>query len=312
MNDLASVWGLFDRLRTRVSRFTKQLTRQALTEKDVQDILSDLESGLLESDVAVEVVDRIMNEARLVLTGRSYRLGENVAEIAMESVKSAIRAVLGCETYPLLDQVARAKAGGRPFLILFVGYNGTGKTTTIAKMAKLLMDKGFSCVIAASDTYRAAAIEQLEYHAQKLNVKMIKQKRGSDSAAVIYDAMDHARAKRIDVVLADSAGRVHTNVNLMDEIRKVVRVNKPDAVIFVGDALAGNDIVQQVKEFDQACNITGIILTKADADAKGGAAVSVSYTTKKPILYIGVGQGYDDLQEFSPDWLVDLLFREPH
>jgi len=302
---------LFDRLRARVSRFTKQLTRRALTEKDIQDILSDLERGLLESDVALEVVDRIMEEARVTLTGRSYGLGESIAETAVESVRGAIRTVLGSRPYSLIGEASKAKREGRPFLILFVGYNGTGKTTTIAKLARLLMDNGFSCVIAASDTYRAAAIEQLEYHAEKLNVKMIKQKRGSDSAAVIYDAMDHARAKKVDVVLADSAGRVHTNVNLMDEIRKVVRVNRPDAVIFVGDALAGNDIVQQVREFDQACNITGVILTKADADAKGGAAVSVSYTTKKPILYVGVGQKYEDLQEFSPDWLVDLIFREP-
>ncbi|TLN01198.1 signal recognition particle-docking protein FtsY, partial [bacterium] len=235
---------LFDRLRARVSRFTKQLTRRALTEKDIQDILSDLESGLLESDVALEVVDKIMEEARLALTGRSYGLGESIADTAMGSIKGAIRAVLGLQPYSLLEEASKARKEGRPFLVLFVGYNGTGKTTTIAKLAKLLMDNGFTCVIAASDTYRAAAIEQLEYHAPKLNVKMIKQKRGSDSAAVIYDAMDHARAKKVDVVLADSAGRVHTNVNLMDEIGKVVRVNRPDAVIFVGDALAGNDIVQ--------------------------------------------------------------------
>ena len=176
-------------------------------------------------------------------------------------------------------------------------------------MAKLLMDKGFTCIIAASDTYRAAAIEQLEYHAEKLGVKMIKHKRGADSAAVVYDAIQHSRSKGINVVLADTAGRVHTNVNLMDEMRKIVRVNKPDAVIFVGDALAGNDIVEQVREFNETCNISGVILTKADADVKGGAAVSVSYTTKKPILYVGVGQSYEDLQEFSPDWFVDLIFK---
>ncbi len=301
---------MFERLRTRVSRFTKQLTGRALSEKDIDDILSDLETGLLESDVALDVADRIIQETREALTGRSYTPTTNVPMVARESVRSAIREVLGTQTYSLLGEAERAKKEGRPFLILFVGYNGTGKTTTIAKIARLLMDKGFSCVIAASDTYRAAAIEQLEYHADRLNVKMVKQKRGSDSAAVVYDAVLHAKSKGMDVVLADTAGRVHTNINLMDEMRKVVRVNHPDCVIFVGDALAGNDIIQQVKEFNDACNITGVILTKADADAKGGAAVSVAYTTHKPILYLGVGQGYGDLQEFSSEWLVDLLFKD--
>jgi len=300
---------LFDNLKTRVSRFTKQLTRRALTDKDVEDILQDLETGLLESDVALEVAERIIEETRRGLVGRSYGVTDKVSDLARRSILDAIRDVMSTTPYSLLDEVSRAKEEGRPYLIIFVGYNGTGKTTTIAKVAKLLMDHGFTCVIAASDTYRAAAIEQLEYHAEKLGVKMIKHKRGADSAAVVYDAVQHARSRGVDVVLADTAGRVHTNVNLMDEMRKIVRVNKPDAVLFVGDALAGNDIVQQVKEFDETCGITGIILTKVDADVKGGAAVSVTHTTKKPILYVGVGQGYDDLQEFSADWFVNLIFE---
>lgn len=301
---------MFDRLKTRVSRFTKQLTRRALTQKDIEDILMDLETGLLESDVALEVVEKIIQETRDGLSGKSYGVTESVPRTAREAITNAIRDVLGVEGFSLLEEISSAKGENRPYLILFVGYNGTGKTTTIAKMAKTLMDWGFSCVIAASDTYRAAAIEQLQYHADKLGVKMITHKRGADSAAVIYDAMKHAKSKGIDVILADTAGRVHTNVNLMDEMRKIVRVNKPDSVLFVGDALAGNDIVQQVREFNDACDITGVILTKVDADVKGGAAVSVSYTTKRPIIYVGVGQGYDDLQEFSPDWFVDLIFGD--
>jgi len=293
-----------------VSRFTKQLTRRALTEKDIEDILLELETGLLESDVALEVVEKIIDETREGLTGKAYGVTESVPKTAREAIVGAIRDVLGVEGYSLLDAISSAKLENRPFLVLFVGYNGTGKTTTIAKVAKMLMDWGFTCVIAASDTYRAAAIEQLQYHADKLGVKMITHKRGADSAAVIYDAVTHAKSKGIDVILADTAGRVHTNINLMDEMRKIVRVNKPDSVIFVGDALAGNDIVQQVKEFNDACDITGVILTKVDADVKGGAAVSVSYTTKRPIMYVGVGQGYDDIQEFSPDWFVDLIFSE--
>ncbi|MBU7004663.1 MAG: signal recognition particle-docking protein FtsY [Theionarchaea archaeon] len=301
---------MFERLKTRVSRFTKQLTRRALTEKDIEDILLELETGLLESDVALEVVEKIIDETREGLTGKAYGVTESVPKTAREAIVGAIRDVLGVEGYSLLDAISSAKLENRPFLVLFVGYNGTGKTTTIAKVAKMLMDWGFTCVIAASDTYRAAAIEQLQYHADKLGVKMITHKRGADSAAVIYDAVTHAKSKGIDVILADTAGRVHTNINLMDEMRKIVRVNKPDSVIFVGDALAGNDIVQQVKEFNDACDITGVILTKVDADVKGGAAVSVSYTTKRPIMYVGVGQGYDDIQEFSPDWFVDLIFSE--
>ena len=300
---------MFDNLRTKVSRFTKKLTRRTLTESDIEDILSELEVGLLESDVAVEVVDRILEEARKNLTGRRFGISDDISKIARDSVRSALRDVLQSERIDLLEEIRKKKAKGEPYLILFVGYNGTGKTTTIAKIAKMLKDSGFSCVIAASDTYRAAAIEQLEYHADRLGLKLIKHKRGGDSAAVVYDALQHAKAKNIDVVLADTAGRVHTNVNLMDEMRKIVRVNKPDAVLFVGDSLAGNDIVEQVRQFDEACNITGIILTKADADAKGGAAVSVAHATGKPILYVGVGQGYDDLQEFTPEWFLDLIFQ---
>jgi fused signal recognition particle receptor len=175
---------LFDKLKSRVSRFTKQLTRRALSPKDVDDILSELETGLLESDVALEVVDKIIEETREGLTGRSYGVTESVPKTARESIMAAIQDVLGSGSYPLLDKIADAKERGDPFLIMFVGYNGTGKTTTIAKIAKLLLDRGFTCVIAASDTYRAAAIEQLEYHADKLDVKMITQKRGADSAAV--------------------------------------------------------------------------------------------------------------------------------
>ncbi len=300
---------MFDNLRTRVSRFTKKLTGRALDQSDVEDIISELELGLLESDVAVEVVDKILEQVRQNLAGRRFGLSDDISKIAKESVRTALREVLQTESINLLDEIREKKAKGEPYLILFVGYNGTGKTTTIAKVAKMLKDNGLTSVIAASDTYRAAAIEQLEYHAERLGVRLIKHRRGGDSAAVVYDALQHARARNIDVVLADTAGRVQTNANLMDEMRKIVRVNKPDAILFVGDSLAGNDIVEQVKQFDKACNITGIVLTKADADTKGGAAVSVAYATGKPILYVGVGQGYDDLQKFSTDWFLDLIFQ---
>jgi len=300
---------LFDNLKNRVSRFTKQIAGRSLSEKDVQDVLDDLEMGLLESDVAVEVTDKIIEDTRKALTETSFGVTDSVPRKAKETVKTAIQDTLQTDQFPFLEEVERARSEGRPYVILFVGYNGTGKTTTIGKVAHLLMKKGYSCVIAASDTYRAAAIEQLQYHADRLGIKMVKHKRGSDSAAVVYDARQHARSKGIDVVLADTAGRVHTNINLMDEMRKIVRVNSPDAVFFVGDALAGNDIVQQVREFNETCDIDAIILTKIDADVKGGAAVSVSHTADRPILFVGTGQGYEDLQEFSADWFVDRIFE---
>ncbi len=300
--------GLFDNLRTKVSRFSKQIARRSLSEDDIQDILEALEMGLLESDVALEVTETIIEDTRASLTSQDFGITDNVTNIARESIVAAIRDVLSADRPQLMDEIRKARQEGRPYLILFIGYNGTGKTTTIAKVAHMMIEKGFSCVIAASDTYRAAAIEQLEFHADKLGVNMIKHARGSDSAAVVYDAKQHAKAQGVDVILADTAGRMHTNVNLMDEMRKIVRVNDPNAVLFVGDALAGNDIVKQVEEFDAACEIDGVILTKADADAKGGAAVSVAHTTNKPILFVGTGQDYDDLQKFSADWFVDLIF----
>ena len=195
----------------------------------------------------------------------------------------------------------------KPFVIAFFGVNGSGKTTTIAKIADLLNKNKISCVLAASDTFRAASIEQLQIHADRLRIKLIKHDYGSDPAAVAFDAVKHAKAKNIDVVLIDTAGRLHSNVNLMDELKKVVKVAKPDLNIFVGESIAGNDCVEQAKTFNEAVGIDGIILAKADIDKKGGAAISVSYVTKKPIIYLGMGQEYFDLKEFEPNLIVEGL-----
>ena len=185
--------------------------------------------------------------------------------------------------------------------------NGSGKTTTIAKIAKLLQENRLKVVIAASDTFRAAAIHQLQEHADRLGVKLIKHDYGSDPAAVAFDAIKYAEAHGIDVVLIDTAGRLHSNVNLMAEMEKVARVAKPDLKIFVGESITGNDCVEQARSFNNAIGIDGIILAKADVDEKGGAAISVSYVTKKPILYLGTGQEYDDLEPFSAEAVVDSL-----
>ncbi len=201
----------------------------------------------------------------------------------------------------------RKRAEKKPLTIVFVGINGTGKTTTIGKIAKLFIDKGFSVVLACSDTYRAGAIEQLEEHAKRLGVKMIKHEYGSDAASVAFDAVTHAEARGINVVLVDTAGRMETNKNLMEEMRKIVRVVQPDLVVFVGDALTGNDAVEQAEEFNRYVSIDASILTKMDADAKGGAAVSISYVTGKPIVYLGVGSDYKDLVPFNPEEFVEQL-----
>ncbi|MBU4222035.1 MAG: signal recognition particle-docking protein FtsY, partial [Euryarchaeota archaeon] len=201
------------------------------------------------------------------------------------------------------------KSCAKPVTIVFVGVNGTGKTTTIAKMAQRFKEQGYSVVIAAGDTFRAGAIEQIEIHAEALGIKLIKHQEGADPAAIIYDAIQFAKAKHKDVVLADTAGRLHTNINLMDQLRKVCRVNNPNLIIFVDEAVAGNDAVERARLFNSAVPFNGTILTKQDADAKGGAAISIAYTTGKPILFLGVGQSYKDLVKFDPNWLLDRLFE---
>ncbi|HHE36710.1 MAG TPA: signal recognition particle-docking protein FtsY, partial [Candidatus Woesearchaeota archaeon] len=207
--------------------------------------------------------------------------------------------------FNLVEEIKKKKE--KPYIIAFIGVNGSGKTTTMAKIAHMLIQHRLSVVFAASDTFRAAAIQQLEEHAKKLGVKMIKHEYESDPAAVAYDAVQHARARNIDVVLIDTAGRLHSNDNLMNELKKLVRVNKPDLKIFVGESITGNDCIEQAKLFNQAVGIDVIILAKADVDEKGGAAVSISYVTKKPIIYLGTGQKYEDLAEFKPELVMKSI-----
>lgn len=292
-------------------RAVKRITRRELSPADIEDIVWELQVGLLESDVAVSVTDHIIKRVKAGLTGRKLGLREDTKKLADEVLQQAIQEVLATEQKVDLIEIIEAKrAQGEPAVIIFVGINGTGKTTTIAKLARYLMGRGYKMVLAAADTFRAAGIEQLEIHAERLNVGVIKQHRGADAAAVAYDAISHAKAKGLDVVLVDTAGRMQTEVNLMDEMRKIVRVSKPDAVIFVGDALTGNDAVEQARTFDQAVGITGSILCKMDADARGGAALSITHVTRRPILFMGTGQGYDDLVEFKPDIILNALFGD--
>ncbi|MFO7965991.1 MAG: signal recognition particle-docking protein FtsY [Archaeoglobaceae archaeon] len=280
-----------------------------IDEKNLEVILDELEVPLLESDVAFEVVEEISDKLRSRLIGRTKKINEKLSDIVLGELKDIIREILDKNKFDFEDYINSKLKEKRPINIIFVGVNGTGKTTTIAKFGKRLMDNNNSVIIAAGDTFRAGAIEQLEEHANRLNVKMIKHKAGSDPAAVIYDAVKHAESKGIDIVLADTAGRMHTKRNLVEQLEKVKRVTDPDMTIFVDESIAGNDAVERARMFNESVGIDGSILTKLDADPKGGTAISTSYVTDKPILMFGIGQGYDDLKKFDSQWLLDRIFE---
>ena len=213
----------------------------------------------------------------------------------MNSLKETILKIL-IEPPNLIEQINKKNG---IYTIIFVGINGSGKTTTIAKVAHLLKKNKISCVIAAGDTFRAASIEQLEKHAENLDVPIIKQKYGSDPAAVAFDAKKYAEAHKIKVVLIDTAGRMYTKANLIKEMEKIVRVSQPDLKLFIGESITGNDATEQARTFNEAIDIDGIVLTKADVDEKAGTILSVSYVTKKPIFFLGTGQNYSDLMPFT-------------
>jgi len=278
-----------------------------LDEKDLEEPLWELEMGLLESDLALSVSEAIVESVKNQLTGTTKHIGSNTGEIVEAALKKAILDVVSANFYDF-DECIKNKE--KPVHIVFVGINGTGKTTSIAKMTHRLLKSGYSVVLAAGDTFRAGAIDQLGIHADRLGVKMIKHRPGADPAAVIYDAVQYAKAHKIDFVLSDTAGRMHTNLNLMAQMEKICRVSTPDLIIFVDEAVAGNDAVERAAQFNEAVPIDGSILTKIDADAKGGAAISIAYITGKPILFFGVGQGYEDLKKFDPEWFIDQLFNQ--
>jgi fused signal recognition particle receptor len=278
-----------------------------IKEDPLDDLLDELELILLESDVAYPVVQDIILGVRDNLVNKKYGRQYTLEEVVETAVKESVRNVLKVNEFNFDKWVDEQE---KPIVMMFVGINGTGKTTTIAKIAKRLKDDGKSVVIAACDTFRAGAIEQLSIHAERLGVKIVKQEQDADPSAVAYDAIEHAKSKRKDVVLLDTAGRMQTNNNLIDEMKKIARVSKPALKIFVGDALAGNDAIEQAKVFDAAIGIDAIVLTKIDTDAKGGAALSIAHTIGKPIAFVSNGQGYDDLQVFDSDWMLERLFEE--
>jgi len=299
---------LFDKLRAQFSNFYDRVTKTDLQGKDLDKVLDEFQLSLVESDVAVSVADYVAIELKEKL--------KDVQFARFTDPRARVKAILGDVLLSVLDKAGRLdifelvekkRNAGEPAIIVFVGINGTGKTTSIAKLAHILQKKGMTCILAASDTYRSGSIEQLEEHARRIGVRMIKHQYGADPAAVAFDAVNYARAHGINAVLIDTAGRMQTNQNLLEEMRKIVRVTKPDLTILVVDALTGNDAVEQGKVFSQAVKIDAIILAKLDADVKGGNAISLSYIMGRPVTLVGTGQGYDDLEPFQPQAIVKNL-----
>jgi fused signal recognition particle receptor len=299
---------MFEKLKKSVSGLVNKISETELKPENLRSILWDFKLSLVENDVAMVVADHVCEEIEKRLTGlKVNRLGDK-KNVVKETLQAVLRETLEPpQQIDLLGTLENKRRLKEPCAIVFVGINGTGKTTTIAKVAQLLQKKKFSVALAGADTFRAGSIEQLEIHAKRLGIHLIKHQYGADAAAVAFDAVQYAKAHGVNAVLIDTAGRMQTNKNLLAEMEKIVRVVKPDLVLFVGDALAGNDAVSQAEEFSKSVRIDGSVLTKIDADAKGGAAVSIAYVTKKPILYVGTGQMYDDLEPFKPEVIVDRI-----
>jgi len=284
------------------ARLTEKITTKKLGSAQFEELFWELEMALLESNVAVEVIEKLKKDLSAELVDKQIPRS-NVEKTIETTLRKSIMELFEKPNFDFIKKIKSKK----PFVIVFAGVNGSGKTTTIAKMTKLLLDNKLSVVMAAGDTFRAAAIDQLQLHADKLGVKLIKHDYGADAAAVAFDAIEHATAKGKDVVLIDTAGRLHSNANLMDEMKKIIRVAKPDMKLFIGESITGNDCVEQAQKFNEAIGIDGILLAKSDVDEKGGAALSIGYVTKKPILFLGTGQEYGDLKPFDPKSLVETM-----
>ena len=285
------------------AKIGEKISKRTITAEQFESLFFDLEIAMLENNVAVEVIEKIKKDLSKDLVNVPIARNQ-IDRTILHSLKTSIEGLFTTENINILAEQKR------PYVICFFGINGAGKTTSIAKITRLLQKNNYKVVLAASDTFRAAAIDQLQHHADALKVKLVKHDYGADPAAVAYDAIQYAKAHGIDFVLIDTAGRLHSNANLRDELKKIIRVAAPDLKLFVGESISGNDCVEQVKQFHESVGIDGMILSKADIDEKGGAAVSVSYITGKPILYFGTGQGYDDLTPFSKEFVMKNLGLE--
>ena len=288
-------------------RISEKINKIKISDKEFEVYREELGMLLLENNVAFEVSEKIIKELEEKIVGKELLKKEIESEIK-EALKEIIENIL-INPFDLAEKIKEKSRdqSKEPYVILFMGINGTGKTTTIAKIADFLKKKELLCVIAAADTFRAASIEQIKKHGERINVKVISQQYGSDPAAVGFDAIKYAKKNFINCVLIDTAGRMHTSKNLLKEIEKISRVCRPDTKIFVGESITGNDSVEQAKSFDWAIGIDGIVLTKADVDERGGTALSLGYVTKKPILFLGTGQEYDDIEPFDKKKFIKEL-----
>ena len=301
---------MFEKLKSGFKGLVSKVTTTELKADNLNPILSDFKMTLAENDVAFPVADKICDELEKRLTGVPIKRFEDREKLVEDNLRQVLLDILeNKHRIDLLEKISEKRQSAEPYVLMFVGINGTGKTTTVAKIAQFLREKGYSVVLSGADTYRAGSIEQLEEHARRLGIRVIKHTYGADPAAVAFDTINHAKAHGINVVLIDTAGRMQTNQNLMNELVKVKRVVKPDLVIFTVDSLIGNDAVLQAEEFNNAIGIDATILTKVDADVKGGSSLSVTYVTQKPILFIGVGQTYKDLELFDPEKFVKMILH---
>ncbi|MFA5857087.1 MAG: signal recognition particle-docking protein FtsY [Candidatus Pacearchaeota archaeon] len=274
-----------------------------INEEDFDSLFDDLEMLLLENNVALEVVEDLKKLLSKRLIGKEIKK-EDLEEVIKKELKSSLEELI-IEPIDPLKIIKNKKES--PFVILFFGINGTGKTTSIAKLTSLLKKNNLSVVLAAGDTFRAASIEQISEHAKRLDVPLIKHDYNADPSAVGFDAISYAKKHKINVVLIDTAGRMHTKTNLLAEMEKICRVTKPDLKIFVAESIAGNDATEQARTFNEMIGIDGSILSKADIDEKGGTILSVSHITKKPIFYLGVGQNYEDIKLFNKNEFINNL-----
>ncbi|GAB3690234.1 signal recognition particle-docking protein FtsY [Salinarchaeum chitinilyticum] len=290
-------------------RKAKSLTRGkfVIEEEDLEGPLQDLEMSLLASDVEMDVAQALLDNIREELVGETRTVTTSTGAVVEEALQNALLDVISVGQFDFEERLQQAD---KPVVIVFTGVNGVGKTTSIAKLSEYLADRGLSSVMANGDTFRAGANQQIREHADVLDRKLIAHEQGGDPAAVIYDAVEYAEANDVDVVLGDTAGRLHTSDGLMDQLAKIDRVVEPDMTLFVDEAVAGQDAVNRAREFDDAASIDGTILTKADADSGGGAAISIAHVTGKPILFLGTGQGYDDIERFDPEWIASELLGE--
>ncbi len=298
---------MFDKLRKVFRNIVDVVATKTITDKDFELLRENLILELIENDVAYQVAEEIVERLRETIIGlKVRRTSGNVKQIVYSKLKELLLSFLETLDYfDLLEEVKNRK----PLLVVFLGVNGVGKTTTIAKLGYMFKKNGFKPLLVAADTFRAGAQEQLLEHGRRLGLQVFSRPYGTDPAAVVYDSVIYARQKGFDAVLVDTAGRMHTDVDLLEELRKIVRVTKPHYKILVVDALTGNDAIEQARVFNEKIGVDGVIVTKVDADPKGGTILSVSYEIKRPVIYIGMGQGYNDLRRFDPQWFVERILH---